>query len=283
MNNEINQKERKHSVGTLEDYFKRKRQEVEGDTTQDQEAFKRSKVTQRTPPKREELSKPNMERIEKLFETMANEMKEIKNELKETKNEIKETKNEIKYNNDEIKRYGEEIRAIKEELLKREVEWKAEKENMQQKIEKLEQRLESQERKSRRNNIVIKGANLQGRNLKEGIQNLIEAETGVKIRVEEVYKIGKQETQNIIVAKLQDFEQKIDVLKQKYKLGNKKIYIDSDLTMDEQKVQAEIRKLARTEKQKGNVTKVGYRKMEVNGKSYVWNEQESKLEEKPKN
>lgn len=94
--------------------------------------------------------------------------------------------------------------------------------------------------------------------------------------METAYKTGKQEPK-IIVAKLKNFEHKIEILKNKSKLKGKNIYIDSDLTLDEQKTQAEIRKAAKEEKDKGNNTKVGYRKLEINGMKYVWNDEEGKL------
>ncbi|KAK4883819.1 hypothetical protein RN001_000090 [Aquatica leii] len=43
------------------------------------------------------------------------------------------------------------------------------------------------------------------------------------------------------------------------------IFIDSDLTYEEQKTQAIIRKIAKEEKNKGNSIKVSYKKLEING------------------
>ncbi|KAK4883406.1 hypothetical protein RN001_006725 [Aquatica leii] len=88
--------------------------------------------------------------------------------------------------------------------------------------------------------------------------------------------IGKQEPK-MVIAKLKNFEQKMEVIKNKYKLGGKNIYIDSDLTYEEQKTQAIIRKIAKEEKNKGNSIKVSYKKLEINGEKYIWNEEKNKL------
>ncbi|KAK4872933.1 hypothetical protein RN001_014962 [Aquatica leii] len=140
----------------------------------------------------------------------------------------------------------------------------------------MKKRLEAQEKNSKKNNIIIKGTTAQDNNLKVWLKELIKKETGARIEVETVYKIGKQKPK-MVITKLKNFEQKMEVIKNKYKLGGKNIYIDSDLTYEEQKTQEIIRKIAKEEKNKGNSIKVSYKKLEINGVKYIWNEEKNKL------
>ncbi|KAK4879580.1 hypothetical protein RN001_007726 [Aquatica leii] len=107
------------------------------------------------------------------------------------------------------------------------------------------------------------------------IKKLIKTEMEARIEVETAYKIRKQEPK-IVIVKLKNFKQKMEGIKNNYKLGDN-IYIDSDLTYKEQKTQAIIRKIAKEENNKPNSTKVSYKKLEINGVKYIWNEEKSKL------
>lgn len=80
-----------------------------------------------------------------------------------------------------------------------------------------------------------------------------------------------------IVVKLKTFENKLDILKNKYKLAGQNIYIDSDLTKSEQFIQAEIRKKAREERQHGRKIKVSYQKMMIDGVWYKWDHINKKI------
>ncbi|KAK4876400.1 hypothetical protein RN001_012822 [Aquatica leii] len=163
---------------------------------------------------------------------------------------------DIRGTHEQMKKQEEEIKTLREELKRRNESWQIEKYEVQQEVKISKKRLEAQEKNSKKNNIIIKGTTAQDNNLKEWI--------------------GKQEPK-MVIAKLKNFEQKMEVIKNKYKLGGKNIYIDSDLTYEEQKTQSIIRKIAKEEKNKGNSIKVSYKKLEINGEKYIWNEEKNKL------
>jgi len=59
------------------------------------------------------------------------------------------------------------------------------------------------------------------------------------------------------------------------KLGIRKIYIDKDLTQEEREVQSKLREVAKSKKANGRRRRVGYRRIEIEGQMYIWNEEEN--------
>jgi hypothetical protein len=55
------------------------------------------------------------------------------------------------------------------------------------------------------------------------------------------------------------------------------IHVDDDLTNEERKTQKEV---AREEIDKGKSVKIGYRKIQINGEWFIWDEREEKLKKK---
>ncbi|KAB0798859.1 hypothetical protein PPYR_06739 [Photinus pyralis] len=181
---------RKLSVGSIEEFlFKRKREEEEGkgQVAEKFDAFKKSKVMQRTPPTASKTEKQtdnkatSMERLEQLITAMTLQMQEVKEEIKE---EIKSARSDIRSTNEQMKRYGEEIRILNEELKKKEAEWQSERQELRQEINQLKKRLDTQDKNTKKNNIVIKGSTLQGNNMKEQVKEFIEEQIGIKVEVE---------------------------------------------------------------------------------------------------
>lgn len=92
----------------------------------------------------------------------------------------------------------------------------------------------------------------------------------ITTRIVEVYKIGKPEAKAVII-KCENFEQKMEILQQKKKLPTN-VFMDNDLTQNEQKIQATIWNLAREERRNGKRTKVGYKKLIVDGELFKWDD-----------
>ena len=83
--------------------------------------------------------------------------------------------------------------------------------------------------------------------------------------------IGKDKNnRDIVRVELNTFEENINVMKNKSKLQGQECFIDDDMTLNEREIQAELRKLAREEKEKGNSVKVGYQKLQINGNWVNW-------------
>lgn len=276
MSEEDKQKQRKKSVGTLEDFFKRKRGDKDKETSPevDPEAFKRSRVTQRSPVAQDKVNtglsvntseEENMEKLYKMIEEMGKEMKEIKTEIQSSRSEV----------NDTIKKLGEDIRSIKEELIKKEVEWKKEKMEIYREVQDLKTRLEKQEKDNKRNNIIIKGLEIKNPKMAgTEVENFIQNSLQVSVKVRNAFTIGKQEEKKVTVAEISTFTEKLAIMKNKARLKGNNIYIEDDLTKEEQQIQTAIKKVAREEREKGKKTQIGYRKLKVNNVQYEWSNEE---------
>lgn len=86
--------------------------------------------------------------------------------------------------------------------------------------------------------------------------------------VKGVFEVGKREDNKIVIAKVKTFEGKLEVMTNK--LGRKKIYVENDLTVEKRRIQAIIKERAKDEKQRGKKTRVGYQKLNINGKEFRW-------------
>lgn len=228
------------------DEGKRKRSE---DTKE--EVGQKSKKILRSP--RKEESKDAREKQDKEVKGF---MKEILSELREIRKEQRE--------------YREEIKEIREENHKMQVEMKELKEKLEN-MEVIEEKMEKIEREWKRNNLILKGlevANLNEGEMRTKVETMIQ-HMKVEAKVKKVVRINDR----VSKIEVEDFHQKLQILKSKHHLrtfGNGKIYIDSELTTNERKVQSEIREIYENEKKKGNSVKMGYQKVIINGVKYTW-------------
>jgi hypothetical protein len=55
------------------------------------------------------------------------------------------------------------------------------------------------------------------------------------------------------------------------------MYLDEDWTNEERKTQKKLTEVAREERNRGKRGKIGYRKIQVNGEWFIWDEREEKL------
>jgi hypothetical protein len=102
----------------------------------------------------------------------------------------------------------------------------------------------------------------------------------MKVNVKEAFKINKD---TMMLAKIESWEQKKNIMLNKSKLKERKgerIYIDDDLTNEERKILKKLREVAREEKDRGKRVKMGYRKIQINGEWFIWDEREVKLKKK---
>lgn len=95
--------------------------------------------------------------------------------------------------------------------------------------------MERKEREDRKNNITIKGVvwNETGGKLKKKVGNFSKEKIKVSVEVKYARKI---EVRNLILAKIDTFEQKISIMKNKKNLGEEEIYIENDRTKKEREI-----------------------------------------------
>jgi hypothetical protein len=274
---------RAHSTASLTEYYKRKREvnNTEDETEiniQQLDVFKKSKTIARTPPKGKEITnkaKQHSQNIQNEESLKGNKREDMDKIILE---EIQKMRTEMRDGFEENKK---DIKKLQEEMTRKENEWKIEKQELSERIGMLEGIMEAQEKQRKKNNIIIKGLKSDNdQHIKEKVEEFLAKEVGVTVSVMEAYKIGKNEERKAIIAKIQTWEQKRDIMVNKKILKGKKIIIDNDLTRKEMNIQNKLREIAKEEESTGSKTKMGYQKITINNKMYVWNHKDNQLEYK---
>lgn len=215
------------------------------------EFTQRNKKTFRTPPRKD--TQNNTE-----------EMEEIKNMMIEMMKDIKSIRAEQQF-------YKEEIQEIKREN-----------KELKQAVNKLESKIEMIEKREKKNNIIIKGVKIDEADNSEKLSQLIKDKMEVDIKIKSVQIIKKYD-KPIVLARIDAWEDKIQIMKNKHKLRKTDVYIENDMTAEEREVQAMIRNFARQEREKGKAAIVKYRKLIIDGVLWVWDNNQKMLIENTKN
>lgn len=140
------------------------------------------------------------------------------------------------------------------------------------------------EKEKRKCRLVIKGVKFETDQKEEATKQFIEAKLGVEVEVKRVITLKEVKGMNINLVEMKDWDNKQTVMKNKYKLRGTNVYIDNDMTPKEREIQAEIRKIAKDERSKGRRTKIGYKKITIEGVDYVWDDEEKGvIEQQTKN
>ena len=199
-------------------------------STQDTETvFTKSKKTMRSPLK---IMTNNEDKLDKMMELLAS----ITKDIQEIKQEQKQYQSEII----EIKRGYEKMKNTNETLLK-------ENKQMRKELNEYKQVAEQMEKETKKCNVVVFG--IENKEPEEKpiinkIQEIISTQLQIDVPVNKAFKIGT----NACLVQLKSVEDKELVMKNKHKLrnmkGDRKIYINEDLTNYERMKQAEIRKVA---------------------------------------
>ena len=249
----LQERKRSNSVCTEEELLKRKR---EPEPESPSNIFQKSKKTQRSPFKLKRNIEDMDVKILQMLEELSSDVKEIKRSNAELKEEFKNTQEDWKRERNEMK---EEIKILAN------------------KIKLLEQNEEARKKAEKKCNIVINGINFKSENareLDEEINKFINTELKIKSDVSSSYKIANK---NVYIAKCFSFAEKSSIMKNKYKLQGKKVFINNDYTKKEIEVQKKLKELAKEEQKKGKKTKIGYRKIQIDGKWKSWADIEDEI------
>lgn len=235
------------------DEFKRKR-----DGEVEEEIFRKSKRIQRTPKKGEGLE--NEDRLDKLMNMIKDLITEVK-EIRREQQEYREGLKILKEENAVIRKENEELKNV---------------------VKGLNTRMEQLDKKSRKNNIIVTGLEIDandGNKIKENISSFMQQNLEIKVEFKEGHKIGPK----ICVLEMNCTEDKLHIMRNKSKLKNirgQKVYINNDRTKREREIEKNIRKIANDERQKGKQVKIGYEKLTINGEIWTWNDENEELEMK---
>lgn len=314
---EVGGRVRRGSEGNLEDLWKRKREALGEGGGEEQWMFKAGKKVQRSPqesPKgRHEREEGSERREERGGEEWREELRKVGREMNEGfKSAVEEMKEIMKGMKKallgEIEGMRKEIGGLKKEMREKQEEWRKEKEGleervkgmeermgsmgewkkkgedgMEERVRRMERRMEQKERQERRNNVLIRGLRRRDeKGRKEEVEELLK-ELGVESGTEEIKEIRARKGEGSgggsggIIVKLKGREQKRAVMVGRGKVREKGIRIEDDLTWEERRMKWKIEDRAWEERRKGRRVWVGYGRIQVEGRWWIWNEDKEEL------
>ncbi|KAI4466986.1 hypothetical protein MML48_2g00015507 [Holotrichia oblita] len=154
------------------------------------------------------------------------------------------------------------------------------KEIKRDKLGKVYKRLEWIKKEKKKNNVVVMSWKINTDDvkiLKNDVVNMIKNQLEIQTQVKSVQKLGEK----TCLVQFEKEEDKEIVMKNKYKLKNNKrerIFINEDMTKMEREKEKHIRRVAKEERERGKVVKIGYNKITINGKEWRWNYNTTQLE-----
>jgi hypothetical protein len=215
-----------------------KREREEGRTSKEGKNPLRNSSRTRRSPNRSQEENQSKEMDKEMKTTMIREMRE---EIKTLRKELAAVREE----NGELRK---ELATVREEMRGRKEKGQLEKADWMKRMEMIEGKMEQREKKERKNNVIITGIGAISGNVERGVEEWLEREIGVKVNVKEAFKINED---RMMLAKIENWEQKKNIMLSKSKLKEKKgerMYIDDDLTKEERETQKKLRELAREER-----------------------------------
>lgn len=239
------------SDGSASEDSRRKREREE----EMEEVVRRNKKTARTPT-RDGRSKDD--RMDLLMEMVRG--------IDTTTKEIQQTQKIMQEN---IARINHENILLKEEN-----------EQIRKEMKEMSDRIEKLEREKIRKNVIITGFETSSEdriNLRTEAEKFVEDKIGQKIKIKDAIKIGP----SVCKIELEEFEDKVKIMKNKSKLRylREKIYMDSEMTRKEVVIQRRLKQFARENREKGKHVKVSYQRAYMDGKVWKWNEREERMSE----
>lgn len=224
---------------------------------------------------RDEMRRDNS-RMQQELKDMKMTMREKEMQWEKEKKEIVGRLNQVE---DKIKLIGEEEdcnnnSTFEKKLIELEEKVQAEarrrsEEEKSEEVEAMRRLIEKQERRDRKNNVVVRGLRVNKEGTKEQIERFFREEMDAKSEVVWAKEVGSQ-WKEVIIAGLRNWEEKQEVMRNKYKLRGSKVFVNHDLTRAEREIQSRILEAAREERRKRREVKVRYQKIRVDGKWIEW-------------
>lgn len=275
--------------------------EEEGEK-EEAEVFKKSAVMVRSPVKGRMEGWEEMAREMRVgFKEVMKEIKEVKEGREEMKGWMEEMRKgwekERKMFKEKMEGMEKRLEELEEREKKREVErgegrteggeggreWGEIRDEWEERMRRLEVEGERKSRGERKRNIIIRGVktNKEGEEgLREAVEEVVK-ETGVEVKIEEVRRVGKKdrEGKEMVWVRFAKVEEKMGVMREKRKLRERKEWITDDLTEKERRIEWLIRVEADRKRREGKRVRVGYMKLWVEGKLWIWDEIKDRLKE----
>lgn len=273
---------------------KRKERQEEKKEMMEIEVFRKSTRVERSPVRGEEGG----------WSDIVKEMRAGFREMRESREEMKRWMEEAKRGWDEereklearLRRIEEELEGYKERERKTERDRGSQEERginrreerqggnwkeMEERMRRLEWEGEKKRREEKKRNIIIRGVEMEKegeQGLKEKVEEIVK-ETGASAKIEKIRKIGKREGEGgeRIWVRFEKVEEKIEVMKGKNRLRDRKEWISDDLTEKERRIEWKIRRVAEDKRREGLRVRTGYMKIWIEGTLWIWDEIKDEL------
>lgn len=190
-----------------------------------------------------------LNKIMKMMTDMMSDIKDIKNEQQN---------------------YKEEMQLIREEN-----------KELKLKVANLERKVDNMEKKEKKNNIIIRGAEINEKDIKGSVQDPINKLLGRNTEIAAAHVAKPRNGEPFMIIKLEKWEDKREMMRNKGKLKGTGVYIDDDLTEEESRIQKKLRDVAREERQRGKQVRVLYKKLIIDGEVWYWNSKMNQLNKEP--
>ena len=306
---ERKQRERCSSIGSsssIEEYVKRKREGTDEEKKEEGGSpFHRSKKTPRSPTRAGEIGEVEEGKDGREGEGSMKGIEDLKKMMENMWQDQKRGNEGVKGG---LKVLEERMEMMRREQMERDKRWQEERIELMGRIEELEKRVgameggerdknrevgggmeermrriekewEMRERKERRRNVIIRGLEIKEGKKREAVKSLLN-EIGVEAKLEEMSRVGGGEGSDILLVKLENEEQKREIINKKKILRGRKERIGEDLTWRERRMKWRLEEIARMERERGRRTWVGYGKINIDGEWWSWDEGEEVLRSK---
>ncbi|XP_058799831.1 golgin subfamily A member 6-like protein 25 [Phymastichus coffea] len=133
---------------------------------------------------------------------------------------------------------------------------------------------EMKERRSRKNNVFIRGVRTSGKRLKEEIEGIILGTTRKQYNIEKMKLL-----RGGLLLTFEHFRDKIEFMEQAEDFEKIGIRVEEERTPIEIEVQEWIETIAEQKRKKHNQVQVGYLKIIINGRMSIWDERRGNIVE----
>lgn len=266
----------------------------------DKSPFERSDKTSRSPAKRKDIS-PLIEKEEKKLRRKDDSKKELmegkkmeelkkSGDLNEKLNALLDMVNESKLERRDL---NNKLENLCELLVREREERKLEVENlreemqmMKKEINRYQEKIDELENRGRRVNLVFKGVE------EKNEENWSETQKVLSSTIEEhfhfkpnsigrAHRLGQFRANakypRMIVARFERELERKNILENKYKLKNTKIFVEEDFSQEVREVRRLLWKEAIEERKKGKRATVRYKSLIVEGEEFRWNKEEKQI------
>ena len=147
-----------------------------------------------------------------------------------------------------------------------------ENETLKDRLLKLERSDEVRQREVRRKNVTIRGLEANENNAEKVVREFLCSQLKIESNIEEIIPIRMDGKIGMFIVKFSNITTKFQAINNKRNLRGSQIFISQDRTLAEREIQRKIAKIAKDEEQDGNQVKIGFKKLMINERHYIWKE-----------